>query len=249
MQPTRNRIPPTKAPNKRAETPIFSEPVCPRTIDDGQRKLGYAADYRIADVATPIKCGTHAVASRRSALSDEAMLLKLKQQRQTGMDDGTDTSRIEMVVLMTPDMANFSGKVHGGALLNLLDRVAFSCASRYSKQYAVTLSVDQVVFRQPIMVGELVTFRASINHAGRTSMEVGIRVEAEDIRSGERRHTNSCYFTMVAVDADGRPTEVPAYHPTTEIAQHRLRAAEVRRSLRREFETRFRAAGSATPPG
>lgn len=162
------------------------------------------------------------------------------------MDDGTDTSRVEMVVLMTPDMANFSGKVHGGALLNLLDRVAFSCASRYSKQYAVTLSVDQVVFRQPIMVGELVTFRASINYAGRTSMEVGIRVEAENIRSGERRHTNSCYFTMVAVDDDGRPTEVPPYHPKTEVAQQRLRAAEVRRSLRREFEKRFRAAGSGS---
>jgi acyl-CoA hydrolase len=160
------------------------------------------------------------------------------------MDDGTDTSRMEMVVLMTPDMANFSGKVHGGALLNLLDRVAFSCASRFSKQYAVTLSVDQVVFRQPVMVGELVTFRAPINYAGRTAMEVGIRVEAEDIRTGARRHTNSCYFTMVAVDADGKPTAVPSYNPTTQIAQQRLRAAEARRALRREFETRFREAGS-----
>ncbi|WP_426126025.1 acyl-CoA thioesterase [Pararhizobium sp. PWRC1-1] len=140
-------------------------------------------------------------------------------------------------------MANFSGKVHGGALLNLLDRVAYSCASRYSQQYAVTLSVDQVVFRQPIHVGELVTFRASINNAGRTSMEVGIRVEAENIRTGERRHTNSCYFTMVAVDADGRPTDVPAYSASTEIRKRRERAAEVRRSLRREFEQRFKAAG------
>jgi acyl-CoA hydrolase len=160
------------------------------------------------------------------------------------LDNGHDTSRLEMVVLMTPDMANFSGKVHGGALLNLLDRVAFSCASRYSQQYAVTLSVDQVVFRQPIHVGELVTFRASINHAGRTSMEIGIRVEAENIRTGERRHTNSCYFTMVAVDAEGRPTEVPEYVPTTEIKKRRQRAAEVRRTLRREFEARFRAAGT-----
>ena len=95
-----------------------------------------------------------------------------------------DPRRLEMTVLMTPDMANFSGKVHGGALLNLLDRVAFSCASRYSGRYAVTLSVDQVTFKEPINVGELVTFRASVNHAGRTSMEVGIRVEAENIRSG-----------------------------------------------------------------
>ena len=121
-----------------------------------------------------------------------------------------DPHRLEMTVLMTPDMANFSGKVHGGALLNLLDRVAFSCASRYSKQYAVTLSVDQVLFKEAIQVGELVTFRASINDTGRTSMEVGIRVEAENIRSGQRRHTNSCYFTMVAVDEAGRPVRVPA---------------------------------------
>ncbi len=161
------------------------------------------------------------------------------------MEAGHDTSELEMVVLMTPDMANFSGKVHGGALLNLLDRVAFSCASRYSQQYAVTLSVDQVVFRQPIHVGELVTFRASINHAGRTSMEVGIRVEAENIRTGERRHTNSCYFTMVAVDAEARPTAVPPYNPTTDVRLRRQRAAEIRKSLRREFEARFQAASSA----
>jgi acyl-CoA hydrolase len=97
-----------------------------------------------------------------------------------------------MVVLMTPEMANFSGKVHGGALLAELDRVAYCCASRFSKQHAVTLSVDQVIFREPINVGELVAFRASVNYAGRTSMEIGIRVEAEEVRSGARRHTNSC---------------------------------------------------------
>ena len=110
---------------------------------------------------------------------------------------------------MTPEMANFSSKVHGGALLNRLDRVAFSQASRYSGRYTVTLSVDQVTFKEPIHVGELVTFRASVNHVGRTSMEIGIRVEAENIQQGTVRHTNSCYFTMVAVDHDGRPVEVP----------------------------------------
>ncbi|MBP1849033.1 acyl-CoA thioesterase [Rhizobium halophytocola] len=151
-----------------------------------------------------------------------------------------DSSQLEMVVLMTPDMANFSGKVHGGALLNLLDRVAYACAARFSQQYAVTLSVDQVTFRQPIHVGELVTFRSSINHAGRTSMEIGIRVEAEDIRTGERRHTNSCYFTMVAVDADGRPTPVPDLVLDTEDKVRRARQADERRALRREFEARFR---------
>ena len=146
-----------------------------------------------------------------------------------------DKRRLEITVLMTPDMANFSGKVHGGALLNLLDRVAFSCASRYSGRYAVTLSVDQVTFKEPINVGELVTFRASINHAGRTSMEVGVRVEAENIRAGTIRHTNSCYFTMVAVDEEGRPAEVPALVLETPVDERRNRAAELRRKLRREF--------------
>ena len=150
-----------------------------------------------------------------------------------------DTRHLEMTVLMTPDMANFSGKVHGGALLNLLDRVAFSCASRFSKQYAVTLSVDQVVFKEPINVGELVTFRASVNYAGRTSMEIGIRVEAENIRAGTRRHTNSCYFTMVAVDGQGQPVPVPEWQPVTETDQRRHRAAELRRQLRREFAERL----------
>lgn len=152
-----------------------------------------------------------------------------------------DSRVLEMTVLMTPDMANFSGKVHGGALLNLLDRVAFSCASRFSQQYAVTLSVDQVVFKEPINVGELVTFRASVNHAGRTSMEVGIRVEAENIRTGQRRHTNSCYFTMVAVDDTGKPAQVPGFEPRTDLERQRHQAAVLRKELRREIEARQRA--------
>ncbi|MCI4677554.1 acyl-CoA thioesterase [Rhodoblastus acidophilus] len=161
----------------------------------------------------------------------------------------TDPRQLEMTVLMTPDMANFSGKVHGGALLNLLDRVAFSCASRFSGRYAVTLSVDQVTFQQPIHVGELVTFRASVNHVGRTSMEIGIRVEAEDIRKGTRRHTNSCYFTMVAVDDDGRPAQVPELKIETPIEQRRYRAAELRRSLRREIAEQLEKTTVQDPQG
>ena len=153
-----------------------------------------------------------------------------------------DPRRLEMTVLMTPDMANFSGKVHGGALLNLLDRVAFSCASRYSGRYAVTLSVDQVTFKEPINVGELVTFRASVNHTGRTSMEVGIRVEAENIRSGTRRHTNSCYFTMVAVDDEGRPADVPQLALENPVDRRRHAAAGIRRGLRREIAGRLERA-------
>ncbi len=146
----------------------------------------------------------------------------------------SDARQLVMTVLMTPDMANFSGKVHGGALLNLLDRVAFSCASRFSGRYAVTLSVDQVTFKEPVHVGELVTFLASVNHVGRTSMEIGIRVEAEDIRKGTRRHTNSCYFTMVAVDDESRPAAVPELEIDTAVEKKRNRAAELRRHLRRE---------------
>ena len=146
-----------------------------------------------------------------------------------------DRRRLEMTVLMTPEMANFSGKVHDGALLNLLDRVAFSQASRYSGRYTVTLSVDQVTFKEPIHVGELVTFRASVNHVGRTSMEIGIRVEAENIQQGTVRHTNSCYFTMVAVDRDGRPVEVPDLHIETTTDARRNRAAGLRRKIRREI--------------
>ena len=156
-------------------------------------------------------------------------------------DDSEDRRILAMTVLMTPDMANFSGKVHGGALLNLLDRVAFASASRWSRRYAVTLSVDQVVFREPIAVGELVTFRAAVNHAGRTSMEIGIRVEAEDTRSGILRHTNSCYFTMVAVDDAGRPAAVAPVAPRTALERKRHRAAEIRRTLRREIEDRLAA--------
>lgn len=117
--------------------------------------------------------------------------------------------QLTMTVLMTPDTANFSGKVHGGAILKLLDQAAYACASRYAGRYVVTLSVDQVMFRQPIQVGELVTFLASVNHTGNSSMEIGIKVIAEDIRARVVRHVNSCFFTMIAVDDDGRPTKVP----------------------------------------
>jgi len=158
-----------------------------------------------------------------------------------------DPRRLEMTVLMTPDMANFSGKVHGGALLNLLDRVAFSLASRCSGRYAVTLSVDQVTLHEPIDVGALVTFRAAVNHAGRTSMEVGIRVEAENICIGTLRHTNSCYFTMVAVDEAGRPAAVPELRIDTPTETRRQRAAGLRRRLRREIAVEMERASEGEP--
>ncbi len=147
--------------------------------------------------------------------------------------------QLTMTVLMTPDTANFSGKVHGGSILKLLDQVAYACASRYAGRYVVTLSVDQVMFRQPIKVGELVTFLASVNHTGNSSMEVGIKVIAEDIRGKVVRHVNSCFFTMIAVDDDGKPVKVPALVPLSADEHRRFAAAEVRRAMRREMEQKF----------
>ncbi|NBQ54118.1 MAG: acyl-CoA thioesterase [Proteobacteria bacterium] len=99
---------------------------------------------------------------------------------------------LSMTVLMTPDMVNFSGNVHGGAMLKLLDQVAYACAVRYSGRYAVTLAVEKVLFKQPVHVGELATFLARINHVGRTSMEVGIKVVTENPRDGRATAAPRC---------------------------------------------------------
>lgn len=139
---------------------------------------------------------------------------------------------LTMSILMTPDLANFTGNVHGGDLLKMLDQVAYACASRYSGTYVVTLSVDQVIFREPIHVGELVTFLASVNHVGHTSMEIGIRVQAENIQQRTIRHTNSCYFTMVAVDKNGKPTPVPPLPIKNDLQACRHEAAELRKQMR-----------------
>jgi acyl-CoA hydrolase len=146
-----------------------------------------------------------------------------------------------MTVLMTPDTANFAGNVHGGTLLRLLDQVAYACASRYAGRYVVTLSVDQVMFRQPVHVGELVTLLASVNHTGTSSMEVGIKVIAEDIRTQVTRHVNSCFFTMVAVDDERKPVPVPQLRPFSPDERRRHAAAIVRKEMRIEQEKRFAA--------
>jgi acyl-CoA hydrolase len=140
--------------------------------------------------------------------------------------------QLSMTVLMTPDTANFSGNVHGGNILKLLDQVAYACASRYAGAYVVTMSVDQVTFRQPIHVGELVTFLAAVNYTGRSSMEVGIKVLAENIRNKEVRHVNSCFFTMVAVGDDKQPVAVPPLQPSTPEEERRFEEAKYRKELR-----------------
>lgn len=143
---------------------------------------------------------------------------------------------LTMTILMTPDTANFSGNVHGGALLKMLDQVAYACASRYSGTYVVTVSVDQIVFHEPLHVGELATFQSSINYTGKTSMEVGVRVMAENIQLRTSRHVMTCYFTMVAVDADRKPTPVPQLLIETAADQRRWAAARLRKELRKQIE-------------
>jgi len=118
-------------------------------------------------------------------------------------------SQITMSQLMLPSNTNFSGKIHGGYILSLMDQVAFACASKHSRNYCVTASVDTVDFLKPIEVGELVMLKASVNYVGHTSMVIGIRVEAENISSGAIKHCNSSYFTMVAKDDNGKSVSVP----------------------------------------
>ena len=146
-------------------------------------------------------------------------------------------AELSMSVLMTPDMANFAGNVHGGTIVRLLDQAAFACASQYSGSYVVTLSVDQVLFKEPIHVGELVTFLASVNFVGKTSMEIGIRVEAQNIQQRTIRHTNTCYFTMVAVDEHRKPKAIPPLVIENAVQQCRFEAAEHRKKSRLEQES------------
>lgn len=119
-------------------------------------------------------------------------------------------SQTTITELMIPAYANFGGKIHGGILLSLMDKVAYACASKHAGAYCVTVSVDKVEFLQPVEVGELVSLHASVNHVGKSSMVIGIRVEAQNVKLGTIKHTNSCYFTMVAKGDDERPTQVPA---------------------------------------
>ena len=140
------------------------------------------------------------------------------------------THTTEMTVLVTPEMSNFGGKMHGGELLKLLDQVAYTCAMRYCGNYVVTLSVDNVLFKQSIAIGELLLFRAAVNYTGRTSMEVGIQVVAENLELGTMRHTNSSYFTMVSVNKEGKKVPVKAFEPTTEEEKRRWLEAEGRRA-------------------
>src|SRR5436190_21920702 len=118
-------------------------------------------------------------------------------------------SRTTITELMVPAYANFGGKIHGGILLSLMDKVAYACAAKHAGNYCVTVTVDGVEFRQPVEVGELVSLMASVNYVGNTSLLVGIKVISENVKTGEVKHTNTSYFTMVAKGEDEEPVQVP----------------------------------------
>ena len=150
-------------------------------------------------------------------------------------------SQITISQLMLPSHSNFSGKIHGGYVLNLMDQIAFACASKHSGYYCVTASVNKVDFLNPIEVGDLLTLKASVNYTGNTSMVIGLRVESENIRTGKIRHCNSSYFTMVALDENGKGVRVPGLILDTEESIRRFARSVQRQKQSRMRDARFSA--------
>jgi uncharacterized protein (TIGR00369 family) len=148
-----------------------------------------------------------------------------------------DSSTV-MAQVMNPQDANPAGNVHGGVIMKLIDTVAGSVAIRHARTNAVTASLDRLDFHYPAFIGDFITMRASLNLVGRSSMEVGIRVEAENLRTGQRRHMASAYMTYVAVDENGHPTPVPPLILETDEEKRRNREAKARRDRRLAEKTK-----------
>ena len=148
-------------------------------------------------------------------------------------------SQLTITELMLPAHSNFSGKIHGGHILNLMDQIAFACASKHSSNYCVTASVNKVDFLNPIEVGELLTLKASVNYTGRTSMVIGLRVDSENIRTGETKHCNSSYFTMVAKDENDISTPIPGIILTSKDEVRRYARSIVRQNESSNRTSRF----------
>jgi len=145
-------------------------------------------------------------------------------------------SKITLSQLMLPSHSNFSGKIHGGYILSLMDQIAFACASKYSEKYCVTASVDTVDFLNPIEVGELVTLKSSVNYVGKTSMVIGIRVTSQNIQTGKVKHCNSSYFTMVAKDENGKSVPVPGLILSSLVEVRRFYDALRRINIKKEHK-------------
>lgn len=158
-------------------------------------------------------------------------------------------SKTTLTELMIPSYANFGGKIHGGILLSLIDKVAYACASRHAGAYCVTVSVDEVEFLQPVEVGDLVSLHASVNYVGRTSMIIGIRVVAENVRSGIQKHTNTSYVTMVAKGDDDKPALVPPLLLETQEDGRRFMEAMKRKDLKKQYQKDFREEKSQMASG
>ncbi len=148
-------------------------------------------------------------------------------------------SQTVMTELMIPAYANFGGKIHGGILLSLMDKAAYACAAKHAGGYCVTVSVENVDFKEPVSVGELVSIHASVNYVGRTSMVIGMRVTAENVETGLVKHTNTSYFTMVAKDKTGLPTLVPPLLLQTKEDARRFLEAMKRKELKAQFKDDF----------
>jgi uncharacterized protein (TIGR00369 family) len=148
-------------------------------------------------------------------------------------------SRTTITELMIPSYANFGGKIHGGILLSLMDKVAYACAAKHAGTYCVTVTVDNVEFLAPVGVGELVSLTASVNYVGRTSLVVGIRVMSENIETGEIKHTNTSYFTMVAKGKDGKPQVVPPLLLESKTDARRFMETMKRKELKETYKDHF----------
>lgn len=149
-------------------------------------------------------------------------------------------SRTTLTELMIPAYANFGGKIHGGILLSLMDKVAYACASKHAGTYCVTVSVENVDFLQPVEVGEMVSMSASLNYVGNTSMVVGIKVIAENFKVGSVKHTNTSYFTMVAKNDEGKPTQVPGLILDSKEEARRFVEAMKRKELHQPYKEELR---------
>ncbi len=143
-------------------------------------------------------------------------------------------SSLIMAEIMNPLDANPMGNVHGGVIMKLIDNAAGAVSVRHARCNAVTASIDRLDFHHPVFVGDLITLKACLNMVGKTSMEVGVRVETENLLTGKVRHTASAYLTMVALGSDGRPVEIPPIILETEEEIRRNREATDRRKMRLE---------------
>jgi acyl-CoA hydrolase len=175
------------------------------------------------------------------ALCGEAKIIEGKQRHtKMAQEKSVSESRVEMAQVMLPVDANLAGNVHGGSIMKLIDTAAGIVAIRHCRANVVTASMDRLDFHEPVFIGELVILRASINYVGETSMEIGVRVEAENLMTGEVRHTNSAYLTMVALDENRKPMRVPRIVPETGDERRRFEEGKMRAERRKDLRKQKR---------